>query len=412
MDAQPKPKVLLCVAGGIAAYKSVVLLRELLERGCVCKVAMTRSAHAFVGAATFSGLTGQAPLTEFSDHPGEVHVELAQWADAIVVAPATANLLSRAAMGAADNVVLATLLCNQSPVLFAPAMHESMWNHPATQHNVGLLTERGARWVGPEHGALASGEQGMGRMSEPINIANALDALVVKRRDLHGVRIIVTAGPTYEDIDPVRFIGNRSSGKTGYALASCARARGATVTLISGPVWLSPPSHVSLVEVRSAKDMHDAVAAHMPHADVLIMAAAVADYRPHVVSPHKLHKDEQERTLTLMPTEDILANAGQKLAANSPLLVGFSLETDNVVGAAKRKLLRKKLDLVVANRAQEALENDSTQVTLIDHDGEQTLPSMPKAQAADAILDAVAKHWRRRQTASDRPTLLALDGAQ
>lgn len=411
---QTKPKVLLCVAGGIAAYKSVVLLRELLHRGYECRVAMTHSASKFIGAATFSGLTGQQTVTDLWDqaHAGEIHVELAAWADAIVVAPATANLLSRAAAGGADDVVLATLLCSNTPVLYAPAMHHTMWHHPATQHNVTLLTQHGAHIVGPEHGELASGEHGMGRMSDPDQIANALDILLTTQNDLRGVRVLITAGPTHEDLDPVRFIGNRSSGKMGYALARRAAARGANVTLISGPVSLTPPHNVALVRVRSASEMHDAIMQHLGETDVLIMAAAVADYRPKEAAPHKLHKEDQERALVLVPNVDILATIGKNISINTPILVGFSLETDNVVERARAKLLKKRLDLVVANRAEDALETDSTTITLISKEGEQSLGPLSKSQAADHILDAAYERWMLRQNESERPTLTLIDSAQ
>lgn len=414
---EAKPRVLLCVAGGIAAYKSVVLLRELMHRGYDCRVAMTRSASEFVGAATFSGLTGQPTVTSLwdQDHAGEIHVELAQWADAVVVAPATANLLSRAAAGGADDVVLATLLCTTAPVLYAPAMHHSMWHHPATQQNIALLQERGAHFVGPEHGELASGEHGMGRMSEPGAIADALDATLSRAHDLRGVRIVVTAGPTYEDIDPVRYIGNRSSGKMGYALAARAAARGADVTLISGPVSLSPPSNVTVVHVRSASQMHEAVTSLTKDADALIMAAAVADYRPKHRSDHKLHRDGRDITLELVPNVDILASVGKNRPQNKPVLVGFSLETDASLDRARAKLIAKHLDFIVANRAEDSLEGDTTTITLVSADDEQQVGPMPKVLAAHHILDAVAQRLATlpdQEGEAVKPRLTLIDNAQ
>lgn len=391
----PGPNIALLVTGGIAAYKAPLVARELMRRGASVKVAMTESAQRFVGPLTFAGLTGEPPLVDLWDasQGGEAHVDLARWADLLLVAPATASVLARMTSGLADDVVTATLLCARGPVLVAPAMHTRMWEHAATRENAARLSARGIQFVGPENGALASGEEGVGRMAEPEGIAAAAMAACAPR-DLAGRTVLVSAGPTHEAIDPVRFVGNRSSGKMGFAIAERAAQRGASVVLVSGPVSLAAPSGVELVRVRSALEMQAAIESR-DGVDAVVMAAAVADYRPRDVSPSKAKKQEGEdtRTLALVRNPDILLGLGARRAATGskrPVLIGFAVETEDLVAAARAKLTKKKVDLVVANHASVAFEGDASEVTLVDANGETPLGTLAKRETADRILDRVA----------------------
>ncbi|MFI5308294.1 MAG: bifunctional phosphopantothenoylcysteine decarboxylase/phosphopantothenate--cysteine ligase CoaBC [Polyangiales bacterium] len=393
-------RVVLCVGGGIAAFKAVVLARELQRRGAEVRVAMTRSAARFVGPTSFSGLTGKAPVLDLWDprHAGEVHVELGAWAEAMVVAPATANLLARAAAGMADDAVLATLSCAACPVLYAPAMHERMWRAAATQRNARRLEQDGAILVGPVHGALASGQSGMGRMAEPDAIADAVEAALqagprssaarTSRADLAGKTVLISAGPTVEDIDPVRFISNRSSGRMGFALASAARDRGGRVVLVCGPVSIAKPDGVQLVDVRSAREMQRAIDAAYPRVDVVIMTAAIADYRPVQVASSKIKKKAERMSIELVKNPDILAGLGARRKGKRPVLVGFAMETDDLAAYARRKLEQKRCDLVVANEAA-VFDRDDTQAILVGPDGDEPLPPMTKIELAHRILDRV-----------------------
>ncbi len=381
-------RIIVGVGGGIAAFKAVMLVRELLARGAEVRVVMTKSAVRFVGPVTFTGITGRAPVVDLWDpnYAGEVHVELSAWADALVVAPATANLLARAASGMADDALLATLSCMESPVLYAPAMHQRMWKAGGTQRALALLAKDGAAFVGPVHGKLASGEQGMGRMSEPLEIANALQQLLSTERDLQGLKLLISAGPTQEEIDPVRFLSNRSSGQMGYALAERALARGAEVILVSGPVNLPAPRGAQLVSVRSALEMRDAILPRLTELDAIVMTAAVADYRPAQAAQQKLKKQDQ-LTLTLIKNPDILAELGAARAGEKPVLIGFALETENLLAYAREKLTKKKVDLIVANHAQDGLGGATNVATLVDHAGETPLGTLSKHALADRILD-------------------------
>lgn len=386
-------RIVVGLGGGIAAFKAVALVRELLRRGAEVRVVMTASATRFVGPITFAGLTGHPPVTDLWDprYAGEVHVELGDWADAVVVAPATMNLLARAAHGFADDVVLATLACARGPILFAPAMHHRMWERPATQRSIACLRQDGAHFAGPVDGLLASGERGMGRMSEPDAIADALASLFdpPPARDLDGVRLLVSAGPTHEDLDPVRFLGNRSSGKMGYAIAARAAARGAIVTLVSGPTVLPDPEDVTTIRVRSAMEMRDAIVPRADDLDVIVMAAAVADYRPADRAADKLKKNDGPLSLSLVRNPDILATLGGRRTGARPVLIGFALETRDVVAYAREKLTRKRVDLVVANHASVGFGGEDNQATLVDADRDEPLPPMPKHALADRILDRV-----------------------
>lgn len=382
--------MLVGVGGGIAAYKAALLVRELGRRGHAVKVVMTDSAQRFVGPVTFSGLTGEAPVTDLWDpsYSGEVHVELAAWADAFVIAPATANLLARAAQGQADDALTATLLCFDGPTLFAPAMHHRMWDRPATQRNVATLQLDGAQLVGPEEGPLASGETGMGRMSEPEAIADAVDG-VLRPPDLDGVYLLVSAGGTREALDPVRFLGNRSSGRMGYALAERAAKRGARVALVSAPTALDAPPGVERIDVVSALDMKVAIDARRDDVDAIVMAAAVADYRPAAQAEHKIKKGDGGLDVELTRNPDLLADLGRWRTGERPVLVGFAVETKDLVKSARGKLHKKKVDLIVANSADDSFGKATNRATLVDADGEEALPEMDKRQLADRILDRI-----------------------
>jgi phosphopantothenoylcysteine decarboxylase/phosphopantothenate--cysteine ligase len=391
-------RIVVGVGGGIAAYKAVVLVRELQRRGAEVRVVMTEAATRFVGAVTFTGITGKPAVADLWDpsYAGEVHVELGAWADAVVVAPATQNLLARAAHGFADDAVLATLSAARGALVFAPAMHTRMWDLPRTRRNVATLVGDGAVVVGPETGPLASGEVGEGRMSEPDAIADAVEQALASQagarpaRDLAGRRILVTAGPTIEDLDPVRFLGNRSTGRMGYALAARAALRGADVVLVSGPVSLAPPAGVTVEAVRSARDMQAAVMARFADADAIVMAAAVADYRPKDLAPEKIKKGEGPMTLELVRNPDILAELGaRREKAARPVLVGFAVESTDLVTHARAKLVKKGCDLVVGNLASVGFGGDENEVVLVDREGESPLPRASKGAIADRILDRI-----------------------
>lgn len=381
-------QVLVAVSGGIAAFKAAIVVRELIRRGARVRVALTPNAARFIGPVTFTGLTGEPALSELWDpsYPGELHVALAEWAQAIVVAPATANLLARAAHGFADDLVLATLSCAACPVLLAPAMHERMWLRPATQRNVQQLQRDGYHCVGPVTGQLANGATGQGRMAEPEAIVAALEPLFASAADLAGKTVLITAGPTFEDLDPVRFIGNRSSGRMGYALASVARDRGAHVILITGPTTVALPQGVEVVAVRSALQMQAAVEGAVLRADIAIMTAAVADYRAAEMQPHKIKKSGDTLQLTLVKNPDILAELGRKRTGRHPVLVGFAMETQDVAAYGRKKLEAKRVDLIVANEASVAFGGDDTQATLVTQHGDDALPPMTKLELAQRIL--------------------------
>ena len=389
MSLQGK-RIVVGLGGGIAAFKAVQLVRELMRRGAEVRVAMTDAATRFVGPITFAGLTGEPPVTDLwaEDYAGEVHVELGEWADAVVIAPATMNLMARAVTGQANDAVLATLACARGEVFFAPAMHQRMWSHPATQKNVDTLRDRGAVILGPVTGPLANGEIGEGRMMEAEDIAEGVESHLTHAADLAGTRILITAGPTHEDLDPVRFLGNRSSGRMGYAIAAKALRRGAEVTLVSGPVHLPIPTGAAAVQVRSAEQMHEAVMSRFDQHDVVIMAAAVADYRPAERAPHKIKKG-RNLELELVRNPDILADVGAKRAQRPSVLVGFALETENLEQAARDKLERKAADLIVANDARDGLGGDTNRVTLVDASSATPLPEMGKHALANQILDRV-----------------------
>ncbi len=383
-------RIVVGLGGGIAAFKAVELVRELMRRGAEVRVVMTEAATRFVRPITFAGLTGKPPVTDLwaEDYAGEVHVELGEWADAIVVAPATMNLMARAAGGQANDALLATLACARGEVFWAPAMHHRMWSHAAMQANLQTLVDRGAVLLGPVSGALANGEIGEGRMMEPDDIADAVESHLTRSDDLRGVRVLVTAGPTHEDLDPVRFLGNRSTGRMGYAIAAEAGRRGAEVTLVSGPVALDAPADVDVVRVRSARDMHRAVMSRFAEFDVVIMAAAVADYRPAGTEAQKIKKGGKLE-LELVRNPDILAELGAKRSSRPAVLVGFALETRDLEHAARQKLEQKGADLIVANEASAGLGGPTNRAILIDAASATPLPQMSKRALANQILDRV-----------------------
>lgn len=393
MSLQGK-NVLVGMGGGIAAFKAVGVVRELQRQGAHVKVMMTESATRFVGPMTLAGITGDSPATDLWDasYAGEVHVELAAWADIMVIAPATMNLMARAAGGQANDVVLATLACRKSPVVFAPAMHTQMWSSPATQRNVALLEGDGVLFAGPVSGPLASGEEGHGRMAEPEDIV-ARVAGAMAPRDFAGRRVLITAGPTLEDLDPVRFLGNRSTGKMGYALARAAAMRGAEVVLVSGPTNLATPADCRRVDVRSAREMQAAVTDE--EADLIFMAAAVADYRPASQAEQKIKKGDGPATVELVRNPDILLELGTSRSGRRPVLVGFALETQNVIENARSKLLRKKVDLIVANHASDAFGKDTNVATLVGADDEIALGELGKDALAHRIMDRAQLFFRR-----------------
>ena len=409
-------RIIVGVAGGIAAYKACSLVRQLCEAGHDVRVVPTESALRFVGAATFEALSGHPVHTGVFEDVHEVpHVRLGQQADLVVVAPATADLLSRAATGRADDLLSATLLTARCPVLFAPAMHTEMWLHPATVENVATLRRRGAVVLEPAAGRLTGSDSGPGRLPEPEEIA-AFAELLLSRGDalpfdLTGLKVLVTAGGTREALDPVRFIGNRSSGKQGYAVARVAAQRGAEVTLIAGnTAGLADPAGVQVVHATSAAQMHEAVSKHAPGANVLVMAAAVADFRPVQVATSKIKKtaDASEgHSMELVRTDDVLAEAVRQRAdgqlPNMRAIVGFAAETGDATGDilfhARAKLVRKGCDLLVVNAVGDgrAFEVDSNDGWLLGADGtEVTLDHGSKTLMASRIVDAVAGFLHRR----------------
>jgi phosphopantothenoylcysteine decarboxylase / phosphopantothenate---cysteine ligase len=386
--------VALGVGGGIAAYKAAELARALMERGFSVQVVMTRSAEEFVRPLTFAALTGRKVITNlFSAASAEdtlssaiEHIRVAQENQILVIAPATADLLAKLARGLADDFLTTTYLAFAGSVVLAPAMNTNMWNHPATQENLRILRERGHVIVEPDDGILACGMVGPGRLAEPEVIAQAVAGVAGRgssRRDLEGETVLITAGPTQEPLDPVRYLSNRSSGKMGYALAEAAAERGARVILVSGPVTLAPPARVELIPVRTAVEMRQAVMDHLEQASMVIKAAAVADYHRANPPQQKVKKTAARLSLELDPTPDILAEVGRK--KGDRLLVGFAAETENLIEAARRKLQSKNCDMVVANLVSQpgiGFESDENAVTLVLRTGE----TIPVERASKGII--------------------------
>ncbi len=397
--------VVLCVGGGIAAYKACEVARLVVKGGGRVRVAMTPAATRFVAPLTFQALSGAPVLVDLLDPAAEStygHLALARMADLVVVAPATADLIARLRAGMADDAVTTTVLAATCPVLVAPAMNTRMWRHPATQENLAVLRARGVQLVGPASGELADGDVGEGRLADPEELAAAA-ARILGRRDLVARRVVVTAGPTREPIDPVRFISNPSSGKMGYALAQVAARRGAEVVLVSGPTSLSDPEGVRVVRVTTAEEMAKAVEAEVDGMDLFIGAAAVSDYRPAAAAPQKLKKTPADETLALTRTPDILAGLGARFAgkAGGPVLVGFAAETEEVISRAREKLKKKGCDLVVANKVGApgaGFGSDTNRVALVSAHELAEIEG-PKDKVAEAILDWILPVLDGRRTA-------------
>jgi phosphopantothenoylcysteine decarboxylase / phosphopantothenate---cysteine ligase len=385
-------RIVLGVTGGIAAYKAVEVCRRFVDAGAHVAPVLTDDALRFVGALTFSALASEPARTSLFDGPDPIpHTRLGQSADLVVVAPATAKLLGKYAAGISDDLLTATLLATRAPVLVAPAMHTEMWEHPAVQANLETLRDRGVHVVDPESGRLAGGDEGEGRLADPAGIVAAA-AAVLATGDLAGVRVLVTAGGTREPLDPVRFVGNRSSGKMGHAVADVAARRGAAVTLVTTTDRPTAPA-VDVVRVDTAEEMADAVLGRFPEVDVVVMAAAVADFRPKATTDQKLKKHDGVPEVVLEPTPDILAALGERKQPHQ-LLIGFAAETERVQEQAAAKLAAKRVDLMVANdvsAADAGFEVDTNRAVLLYSSGSaEDLPLMPKAELAGMILDRVA----------------------
>jgi len=388
--------IILGVTGGIAAYKSVELLRLLKREEALVRVIMTENACRFVGPLTFQALSGQPVCTGLFKNEADTsirHIEWARQADAVVVAPATANIIGKLANGIADDALSTCLLAVTSPVAVCPSMNTHMYQSAPVQRNIERLRMDGCFVIAPSAGDLACGTTGPGRLPEPEDILDRLVALLTPR-DLEGKRVLVTAGPTHEALDPVRFISNPSSGKMGYAVARAAEQRGAEVTLITGPVCLPDPVNIDLVKVRTAAEMARAVFEKMENADIVVKAAAVSDYSPVDVSKQKIKKDKDQMTLSLKKNQDILKELGGR--KKRQILVGFAAETENIEKNAVKKLAEKNLDMIVANRVglpESGFEADFNTVTLFSKDGSrESLPVMPKDAVAHILLDRVLEH--------------------
>ena len=395
-------KVVLGVGGGIAAYKAAELARALMERGATVEVILTSAAQQFIQPLTFAALTGRKVITGlFSSTPSPdetlssavEHIRVAQDNEILVVAPATADLIAQFAHGLASDFLTTTYLAFTGKVIIAPAMNSNMWAHAAVRENVGRLRARGHVFVEPDSGLLACGMVGPGRLAEPARIADVVVRTAVARQDLEGETVLITAGPTQEPLDPVRYITNRSSGKMGYALADAAVSRGARVILVSGPVSLTPPYDVEVVRVTTALEMRNAVMAHLEASTIIIKSAAVADYHVANVPSQKVKKTAAKVTIDLDPTPDILAECGQK--KGDRILIGFAAETQNMVEEAKRKMKSKNCDMVVGNLVSQqgiGFESDQNEVTLVLRTGEvERISQAPKRQIADRILDQVQR---------------------
>ncbi len=394
-------RITLGVTGGVAAYKAAELVRRLQQEGFSVEVVMTRAACEFITPLTFAALTGKKVITGlFAESGGEAnlesaieHIAVAQRTDLLLVAPATADILAKFSRGISDDFLSTLYLATTAPVVVAPAMNVNMWNHPATQENLERLRGRGVHVVSPDEGYLACGMTGAGRLAGQDAIISAVREVFQIRRDLEGKTVLLTAGPTQEDLDPVRFLTNRSSGKMGYAVAEAAAQRGAKVILISGPTALETPAGVTRIDVRTAAEMLNAVQRHFAEATTAIFAAAVADYRPAEAAAHKIKKTGGEFTLRLAPNPDILATVARK--KGDRLIVGFAAETDRVAENARKKLQEKDADLIVANDVTAAgagFDVDTNVVTLFARDGRDVaLPKLTKREVADRILDEVVR---------------------
>lgn len=386
-------KIVLGITGSIAAYKAAVLTRLLIKKGAEVQIVITPAGKEFITPITLSALTSKPVISEFfsqRDGTWHSHVDLGLWADAMLIAPATASTIGKMAHGIADNMLITTYLSMKAPVFVAPAMDLDMFAHPATQHNLDILRSYGNHIIEPTAGELASHLVGKGRMEEPENIVAALENFFQKNSSMAGKKILITAGPTYEKIDPVRFIGNYSSGKMGYALAEECAARGAEVTLVSGPVNLSVNHpNINRIDVESAEQMYNACMSHYPTSDAGILCAAVADFTPECVADKKIKREKDDLTLNLKPTHDIAAALG-KIKTDSQRLVGFALETNDETAHAQDKLKRKNFDFIVLNSLNDkgaGFRCDTNKITIIDSNKAEEYPLKTKKEVAADIID-------------------------
>ena len=395
-------RILLGVTGGIAAYKSAELVRRLRERGADVQVVMTAAAREFVGPLTFQALSGRPVRTDLWDSAAEAamgHIELARWAEAVLVAPATADFIARLAQGRADDLLATLCLASAAPIAVAPAMNRLMWANAATVANIEKLRARGVQILGPAEGAQACGEVGEGRMLEPTELAERLEALLPAAGPLRGRRVLITAGPTRERIDPVRFISNRSSGKMGFAVAQAAREAGAEVVLVSGPVALPTPPGVRRVDVETAEAMHAAVEAEVTGADIFISTAAVADYRPAHPSGQKIKKTSERLQLEMERTIDVLASVAAR--PNRPFVVGFAAETESVEHHARAKLLRKNLDMIAANEVShtKGFDCEDNHLIVLWREARRDLGAGPKIALARELVQLIANSYAEAREA-------------
>jgi phosphopantothenoylcysteine decarboxylase/phosphopantothenate--cysteine ligase len=405
MSASDRIRVLLGVTGGIAAYKSPDLVRRLAELGADVQVAMTAAAKQFVTPLTFQAVSGRPTRDDLWDSAAEAsmgHIELARWAELVLIAPASANFIARLAHGQAEDLLSTLCLATAAPLAVAPAMNRLMWANLATQANIATLRERGVAILGPAEGDQACGEVGPGRMLEPADLAQRALDLLVRSRELAGVHVVITAGPTREAIDPVRFISNRSSGKMGFATAQAARALGAQVTLVSGPVNIDTPPGVRRIDVESAQDMYEAVHRELPTMDIFISAAAVADYRPPQAQPQKIKKSGETMHLDLVKAPDILSSVSA--SKRRPFVVGFAAETERVEQHAREKLLKKNLDMIAANLVGEGLafDCDDNALLVLWPGGSRTLERAAKSDIARQLVALIMQRFRARAEQSTR----------
>ena len=399
MGTLTNKRILLGVTGGVAAYKSADLTRRLREAGAEVRVVMTHAATEFITPLTLQAVSGHPVHQHLLDAAAETamgHIELARWADAVLVAPASANFLARLAQGRADDLLSAICLASGAPVAVAPAMNRQMWDNPATQANITTLKKNRVKVFGPGEGSQACGEVGPGRLLEPSELV-ALTAELFATGELDSLTVVITAGPTWEAIDPVRGISNRSSGKMGYSLATAAAEAGAKVILVSGPTTLADPEHVQTLRVTSAEEMHQAVHTHIHSADIFIGVAAVADYRPAKLAPEKIKKDAEDLTLDLVRNPDILASVA--VLKRAPFTVGFAAETENLEQHARQKLETKNIDLIAANLVNipgQGFGSDQNSLLIVDRHGATPLPTQSKARLAQALIHHIAEKFHEK----------------
>ncbi|KAB7683047.1 MULTISPECIES: bifunctional phosphopantothenoylcysteine decarboxylase/phosphopantothenate--cysteine ligase CoaBC [Plesiomonas] len=399
MSALTNKRVLLGISGGIAAYKCVELVRRLREQGAEVRVVMTAAAKAFITPLTLQAVSGHPVADDLLDPAAESsmgHIQLAKWADLVLLAPATADLMARMAAGMGNDLLTTLCLATSSPLAIAPAMNQQMYQAQVTQENIAKLAARGALIWGPAEGAQACGDVGPGRMLEPAELCQRVSQHFAQQQDLAGIAVLITAGPTREALDPVRFISNHSSGKMGYAIAAAAAARGATVTLVSGPVNLPTPAGVKRIDVESALQMQSAVMTEVTHHQIFIACAAVADYRAACVAPEKIKKAGDEISLTLVKNPDIVAGVGA-MTTQRPFVVGFAAETQNVEQYARDKLARKNLDLICANDVSlpgQGFNADQNALHLFWKDGQHSLALDSKAALGQQLMDNIVRLYR------------------